>query len=194
MTRQQMPNSFTGVSNIGLLNRLTSQCEVSVAWDPNGSQQQPQSVSFTALWDTGATHSVVTQNVVDACGLEIEDFLPEAHHAYGTVTNVPRFYVNLRLPNLVGIQGVRVSLGILLGVDVLIGMDIICMGDFAVTNKDSKTKFSFRIPSIADIDFVKEDNERIRKEKEHTRKREFLQSKAANASNPSTPKRRRRKR
>ena len=43
------------------------------------------------------------------------------------------------------------------GADILIGMDIIGVGDFAVTNRDGKTKFSFRLPSRADIDFVVED-------------------------------------
>ena len=37
-------------------------------------------------------------------------------------------------------------------------MDIITRGDFAVTNRGGKTTFSFRIPSQADIDFVKDDN------------------------------------
>lgn len=37
-------------------------------------------------------------------------------------------------------------------------MDIITRGDFAVTNLGEKTTFSFRIPSLADIDFVKDDN------------------------------------
>ena len=43
--------------------------------------------------------------------------------------------------------------------DVLIGMDIITQGDFAVTNLGGKTKFSFRIPSQASINFVTEDQE-----------------------------------
>jgi len=41
-------------------------------------------------------------------------------------------------------------------VDVLIGMDIIGLGDFAVTNKDGKTVFSYRMPSMECIDFVKQ--------------------------------------
>ena len=36
---------------------------------------------------------------------------------------------------------------------VLIGMDIINLGDFAVTNKNGRTAFSFRTPSIEYIDF-----------------------------------------
>jgi len=42
--------------------------------------------------------------------------------------------------------------------EVLIGMDIISLGDFALTNKDGKSVFTFRIPSITRIDFVKEEN------------------------------------
>ena len=41
--------------------------------------------------------------------------------------------------------------------DVLIGMDIISRGDFAITHPGGRTKFSFRVPSQADIDFVEED-------------------------------------
>ena len=39
--------------------------------------------------------------------------------------------------------------------DVVIGMDVICNGDLAITNQDDKTTFSFRIPSVAEIDFSK---------------------------------------
>jgi hypothetical protein len=38
--------------------------------------------------------------------------------------------------------------------DAIIGMDIIAKGDFAITGKSGNTKFSFRMPSIADIDFT----------------------------------------
>lgn len=36
---------------------------------------------------------------------------------------------------------------------VLIGMDLITLGDFAVTNKNGQTCFSFRYPSSEWIDF-----------------------------------------
>jgi len=50
-----------------------------------------------------------------------------------------------------------VTEGIVVGdAEALIGMDIIGKGDFAVTNKDGKTTFTFRIPSIECIDFVKQ--------------------------------------
>ena len=66
------------------------------------------------------------------------------------------FLVNILLPNKVGVSELPVTLGKLFGADVLIGMDIIGQGDFAVTHPNGNTKFSFRMPSQADIDFVKE--------------------------------------
>ena len=110
---------------------------------------------FTAIWDTGATHSVISQNVVDKCGL-IAVGLTDVHHAQGKTERVPWFLVNIRLPNRVGIPGLPVILGDFPGGDVLVGMDIIGQGDFAVTSPGGRTKFSYRIPSLADIDFVQE--------------------------------------
>ncbi|GMQ96553.1 MAG: hypothetical protein BMS9Abin15_0226 [Gammaproteobacteria bacterium] len=62
------------------------------------------------------------------------------------------------LPNTAGVTGVRVTEANRIGndVDVLIGMDIITLGDFAVTTYNGKTTFSFRMPSLTEIDFVKE--------------------------------------
>ena len=40
------------------------------------------------------------------------------------------------------------------GADVLIGMDVINCGDFAISNLDGKTSFSFRMPSLERIDFA----------------------------------------
>ena len=39
------------------------------------------------------------------------------------------------------------------GIDILIGMDIISKGDFAISNYDGKTQFSFRLPSQQDVDY-----------------------------------------
>ena len=110
---------------------------------------------FSAIWDTGATNSVITQAVVDACGL-IATGMAEVHHVDGS-SQVETYLVNIGLPNNVGYPGVRVTKGDLPdGDDVLIGMDIITTGDFAVTNVNGTTVLSFRFPSIEHIDFVKE--------------------------------------
>jgi hypothetical protein len=110
---------------------------------------------FTAIWDTGATASVITQAVVTACGL-ISTGMTNVFHAQG-MSQAQTFLVNIRLPNGVLFHGIRVTQGDLTGADMLIGMDVIGVGDFAVTQPNGRTKFSFRVPSQADIDFVEED-------------------------------------
>lgn len=66
------------------------------------------------------------------------------------------YLVNVVLPNNVQFRHVKVTEGTVTGADILIGMDIIGAGDFAVTNHDGKTVFSYRHPSTHCIDFVKD--------------------------------------
>ena len=114
-------------------------------------------IEITAIWDTGATSSVISQRVVEACGLK-RTGTQRVYYAHSEdPVDVSAFLVNIRLPNNVERQGLPVTLGAPQGADILVGMDIIGVGDFAVTNRDGKTKFSFRLPSRADIDFVAED-------------------------------------
>jgi hypothetical protein len=46
-------------------------------------------------------------------------------------------------------------------------MDLISQGDFAVTNFQGLTKFSFRVPSLRHIDFVQEHNARVQQHLQH---------------------------
>lgn len=55
------------------------------------------------------------------------------------------------LPNKVGFANIRVTCETL-----GLGMDVITQGDFSITNKDNKTMFSFRYPSILHVDYVKQ--------------------------------------
>jgi len=74
------------------------------------------------------------------------------------VNDVNVYLINVGLPLKVMLPGIRV-LCLPTGDDceLLIGMDIIGKGDFAVTNYKAKTKFTFRIPGVADLDFSKGD-------------------------------------
>lgn len=108
----------------------------------------------TAVWDTGATGTVITKQVAEELGLKAIG-ITEVYHAQGSgLTN--EYLVNVALPSGVIIPGVRVTEGVLASCDVLIGMDIIAMGDFAVTNVNAQggTTLSFCIPSVDEIDFV----------------------------------------
>jgi predicted aspartyl protease len=108
---------------------------------------------YTAIWDTGATSSVITQKVADECGLKPIG-MTRAFTANG-LKYCSVYLVSIFLPNKVIAPAVRVTEGILSdNEDVLIGMDIISQGDFAITNLNGKTIFSFRTPSLTTIDFV----------------------------------------
>lgn len=134
---------------------LKTLCHVSGAISPG--QAAPVNHQFTAIWDTGAQGSVITTGVAAACGLAptgVSNVLG-VHGAKKCFT----YLVNIVLPNGVQVRDVRVTEGQLPGGpggDVLIGMDIITLGDFAVTNKDGNTWFSFRVPSQIGIDYVAE--------------------------------------
>ena len=109
-------------------------------------------LDFKAIWDTGATATVVTPAVAVQCGL-VQTGLQRVGTANGTAIK-PTYIVDLYLPNMLCVPGVRVTEGDLpTGTDLLIGMDIIGSGDFAVTNFDDKTVFTFRMPSMGLIDF-----------------------------------------
>lgn len=133
------------------------QSEVFVTPPPINGAAATESVTIQAIWDTGATGSVITADVAAALSLAPIS-QTKVHTASGEdICNV--YLVNITLPNGVTVEGVRVTEGKITGAQALIGMDIIAIGDFAITHPDGKTQVTFRIPSIADIDFVREANE-----------------------------------
>jgi predicted aspartyl protease len=145
--------AFTASYN-GLSRVLETQVVISQSFDPV-NQNSPPHKEFAAIWDTGATASVITSNVVSQCDLKPIGMAKT--HTAGGVIHTPVYLVCIGLPNRIKIPLVRVTEGNLgPNADVLIGMDIICMGDFVVTNKDGKTVFSYRMPSFECIDFVKQ--------------------------------------
>ena len=144
--------AFTTASPVTLYE-LTNEYYVSMDWDTESPDAtEPYRETFTALWDTGAINSVISQVVVDACGL-LPMGLTRVFHVDGSyIAEV--YLVNITLPSEIMLPNLTVSKAEIPGADLLIGMDIISQGDFAVTNQNGGTKFTFRIPSIQDIDFV----------------------------------------
>ena len=142
--------AYNGISPV-----LTSEVHITLPFEPSNPPNETDRKKFLAIWDTGATNSVITQKVVQECGLS-PIAIVNVHTTSGeALSNV--YLVSIWLPNKVIIPQIRVSEGTISGdAEVLIGMDIINRGDFAVTNKDGKTNFTFRIPSIECIDFVKQ--------------------------------------
>lgn len=96
-----------------------------------------------ALWDTGATFSVISRDKVSELGLMPVDF-SSAYTANGWY-ETPVYRIDVLLPNGIMIKGLRVSQSDLMVCDMLLGMDVISLGDLHLTN-DGNTIFSFYIP------------------------------------------------
>ena len=142
------PNSsFTIKSNGGILRALISEINIHVPGDPNG-------LTIKAIWDTGATGSVISQNVAKTLGLIVSGYAV-VNTANGQATQ-KTYTVDIGLPNKVLIQNVLVTEvdSLTAGCDALIGMDIITLGDFSITNHKGTTCMSFRFPSCHEIDYV----------------------------------------
>jgi len=148
------PRAFTASTNV-LANILESPAYIGEPYDPQRSKPSQSPVEYIAIWDTGATGTVITKKVVQDCDLK-QVGMAKVQTVGGDV-NSPVYFVSLYLPNKVIIPQLRVVEGILFGpAEILIGMDIINRGDFAITNKNNKTTFSFRMPSLETINFVKQ--------------------------------------
>lgn len=146
--------AFTLKSDKGKLRVLKTECGVCQAHKPAQGIPHPKVEKFIGLWDTGASGTVISSDVVNKLGL-----LPigktKAYNANGeAIVNV--YLINLFLPNKVAFPFIKVTEGILNGIDLLIGMDVISLGDFSITNVSNKTTFSFRVPSTTEIDYVAE--------------------------------------
>ena len=153
--------AFTLKSNNGFLNMLKTETLVL-------STIRDQTKPFTpkmwcGLWDTGASRSSITQRIVDDLSL-IPVGNTNISTANGVVT-VNTYFIDVGLPNGVTVRNVLVSCSNLGDdIDVLIGMDIIRHGDFAITNTNNRTTFSFRTPSIQEIDYVQESKMNYKKD------------------------------
>jgi len=149
-------NSFT--KNFKhIVNAIVTDCEVCEAFDYNiPYEKYPKFEKAKALWDTGATNTCISKKLALKLDLQARG-LAEMYHADG-VAIVPTYFIGILLPNNLGFSSIEVLECDLTGTDILIGMDIISQGDFAISNFDGNTFFSFRIPSTQNISFVKIDS------------------------------------
>ena len=106
-----------------------------------------------AQWDTGATNTCISEETAQFYNLQpigkVQSKTPS-----GTLTSSV-YLIDITLNNEVVFHNWKVmgsKIGAQ-GIDVLIGMDIISKGDFAISNYNGKTQFSFRLPSQEDVDY-----------------------------------------
>lgn len=98
-----------------------------------------------AVWDTGATNTVISPDVVEALGLKSVG--KSSISSYDGVVETSTYKVDLCFENGYRIQDLEVMSGDYSDYDVLIGMDVITQGDFCISTIDGKTSFGFVMPS-----------------------------------------------
>lgn len=150
--------AFTLKAN-GSLDKIITDVTVCAAYDPSAPPNPlPTSIAAKALWDTGASNSVISDRLAKSLGL-VSVGKREVHHGDGS-SQRETYMVNFGLPNNVGVVGL-VATDFPASHDhfsVLIGMDVLRMGDFALTHVGSQTCMTFRMPSCIVIDYVVEAN------------------------------------
>ena len=138
-----------------LLKDLLSDCSFADFTLPD---QPPEDfVPFRALWDTGATNSVITDQVVQQCNM----ITSGKTFVYGVNGRDPAdtYLITIQLWGLILFPSLRVTRGDFLGADFLVGMDIITHGDCFVTNHNGQTTFAFRVPSQGGLNFIASDQQ-----------------------------------
>ncbi|MHC1725447.1 MAG: SEC-C metal-binding domain-containing protein [Syntrophobacteraceae bacterium] len=141
----------------GWTDRVITAVKLYPAHAPSPNQPPPFPPHETmALWDTGATKSVITSATVASMNL-VPIGTTIVTHAGGS-DQANTYLLNFCLPSNVGITGVIASecKNIAGDFGAIIGMDIITKGDFSITNVGGLTCMTFRVPSISTIDYVAE--------------------------------------
>lgn len=139
-------------------NVLLTPLHISLPYDPRKDLNvtPPKLIVCRAIWDTGATNSVITKGFTQRMGL-----VPTGK---AKVTNTSRvelrnsYLINIVLPSKVVIPYLKVTeCEDVLGngnADMLIGMDVVVRGNFTITYENNKTVMSFIMPPTSIIDYV----------------------------------------
>lgn len=134
------------------VDSVVTECYVYAPSELNGGEQVKRVKIQHALWDTGASGSLISIRVAKVLGLT--SIGKTGVTGYNKDIDIKDTYlVHIGLPTGDIVTNVMVMECESDEYDAVIGMDIIGRGDLAITNKEDKTTFSFRIPSSEEIDF-----------------------------------------
>lgn len=148
----KVPQHHFTLKSDGILRMLFLDIEICKVDEPNTVYKTK------GIWDTGATSTVITQEVVDFLKLN-QVGITSVSTASITNELKPTYLVDIFLKKDLIVRTIEVTVGNIAaekGMHCLIGMDIITLGDFSISNFEGKTCFSFRIPSLREIDYGKQ--------------------------------------
>jgi hypothetical protein len=124
----------------------------SSVWIKSSLEKDFTARRYKVIWDTGATNTVIGGHIAEELGLKAVGGAT-AYSVNGEY-DCECYMVDIRLHNHAQMSNIMVFSGDFNGYDVLVGMDLITCGDFAITNFNGKTTFTFRTPSMTEIDFT----------------------------------------
>ena len=137
---------FTQEANC-LVKEISSDIYISVPEIDIDGKRPINPLQYKAIWDTGATTSVITNKVAEDLRLIVTGI--RKIFTVGGICEAIEHRLDLWLPNNTCVSEMPVVRGhIPDDFDMLIGLDVMVMGDFAFTNYQGKSMFSFRMPSI----------------------------------------------
>lgn len=115
-------------------------------------------IKYTALWDTGATNTCISNEAADALNLQCTG-MTQIKTPSGIKT-VKTYLIDIILPNNVTVKDIAVCDSEIgnQGIGALIGMDIISAGEFNVSTFEGNTWFTFRMPAKKHTDYVEQIN------------------------------------
>ena len=133
-----------------IVESVVTECIVSNV-DVGDNSKQSNGERILAIWDSGATSSIITRNIIDKLKLQPVGVCQVAG-IHGTEYEYT-YYVDLMVPGEMTFKTLEVTEGDLEDVDVLIGMDVISQGDFCISNGNNETIVAFRSPAGEPIIF-----------------------------------------
>lgn len=142
--------AYTHIDKAGT-RRLLVECKVAILGNDIDQEEKVR-----ALWDTGATCTCISEALAARLGLQPDD-IGKVNGANNQPFDVPVYTVQLKMGHF-ALPFLRV-VGLPMDGqehDVIIGMDVMTKGDLSITNYNGKTILTFREPSIAQIDYVKD--------------------------------------
>lgn len=133
----------------GVVRRISFNVGITAAIAGDTGVPKARLAQYTAVLDTAAERTRVSRKVIEVAGLE-----PDS----GSGTAL-RYLADIYLPNMIRFTEVPVTqmpAELEAQADCLVGMDILSCADCCLSHQDRRMMFSFRVPPLGVIDFVKE--------------------------------------
>lgn len=127
----------------GVARYIVTTCKIAGAGKAMQSRNNLR--ECTAIWDTGASTTIISREVAECLKLDVIGTMPV--NTIGGKQAYQRSKIDIYLPTKQIIHFLDVIVGELSNCDILIGMDLITLGDFALSTTKGRTTFYFETPS-----------------------------------------------